>query len=285
MSFCVTVSLGDVPDSDTLEAAGTPLFPPGASGSGEVGDTPAVRAARQTSSLMALLNTQAVWDGPAKAARVWLGEGLGSLSKRTYDKMLRWEFMDLGEFRPRTATDKLELEGDTEKLVVLPGFEVSQAKKKPVNNIITWAKCFGRYTAAMSQKFPTCTSGFISHMLTVFKAYEEVEDPAWRLYDEAFREKMASTGARLWPGMDVQIYQEVCGGRPRKKVGSPQQEGKRVGLTAATKRPGVCWQFNEGVCTYGKACRFPHACKVCRGNHPKWQCPSGTGAGKRQRVQ
>jgi len=27
--------------------------------------------------------------------------------------------MDLGEFRPRTATDKLELEGDTEKLVDL----------------------------------------------------------------------------------------------------------------------------------------------------------------------
>ena len=25
-----------------------------------------------------------------------MGEGLGSLSKRTYDKMLKWEFVDLG---------------------------------------------------------------------------------------------------------------------------------------------------------------------------------------------
>ena len=72
---------------------------------------------------MALLNTQAVLDGPAKTARVWFGEGLGSLLKWTNDKMLRWEFMDLSEFHPRTATDKLELEGDTEKLVVLLGLK------------------------------------------------------------------------------------------------------------------------------------------------------------------
>ena len=74
-------------------------------------------------------------EGPAKAAKVWLGEGLGSQSKWTYDKMLRWEFVDLGEFRPKPLMDKVEMEGDTEKLVVLPGFEVTQARKKPINNI------------------------------------------------------------------------------------------------------------------------------------------------------
>ena len=83
-------------------------------------------AAKQTSSLMALLNTSTMLEGPAKAAKVWLGEGLGSLSKWTYDKMLRWEFVDLGEFRPRSLMDKVEMDGHTEKLVVLPGFKVTQ---------------------------------------------------------------------------------------------------------------------------------------------------------------
>ena len=281
--LCVTVSLGDVPDGGALADAGVPLFSSDARGGGDVEDPPAVRAAKQTSSLMALLNTSTMLEGPTKAAKVWLGEGLGSLSKRIYDKMMRWEFMDLGEFRPRYVMDKVEVEGDTEKLVVLPGFEVTQARKKPINNIITWVQCLARYTAAMASKFPDCTPGFMSHMLTVLKAYVEVEDPAWRLYDEAYREKMASTGVRLWPGMDVLVYQEVCGGRPRKSVGWPQVDGKQARPSVGTKRPAVCWQFNEGACSYGRTCRFPHVCEVCRGSHPKWQCPSGTGGGKHQK--
>ena len=118
------------------------------------------------------------------------------------------------------------MEGHTTKLVVLPGFEVTQTRKKPINNIITWVQCFARYTAVMSSKFPDCTPGFMSHLLMVLKAYMEVEDPVWRLYDETYQEKMALTGVKLWPGMDVLVYQEVCGGRPRKTVGLPQGAGK-----------------------------------------------------------
>ena len=177
------MSLGDVPDGGALADAGVPMFSSDAKGGGEVEEPPAVRAAKQTSSLMAILNTSTMLEGPAKAAKakVWLGEGLGSLSKRTYDKMLRWEFVDLGEFHPRSLMDKVEMEGDTEKLVVLSGFEVTQARKKPINNIITWVQCFARYTAAMSSKFPDCIPGFMSHQLMVLKAYMEVEGLVWRL--------------------------------------------------------------------------------------------------------
>ena len=151
--------------------------------------------------------------------------------------------MDMAEFHPRTITDRISAEGDTDKLVVLPGFEVTQAKKKnkkPVNNIIVWTQGFTRYTAAMAKEFPECTPGFVSHMLTVLKAYGEVENPAGRLYDEMYREKMASTGVKQWPGMDVQVYQEV---------------GTRT--VGGIKQAGVCWQFNQGSCSYGKSCKFP----------------------------
>ena len=84
--------------------------------------------------------------------------------ERTHERMLKWEFVDLGEFRPRSFADKVTQEPDTEKLVVLPGFEVTQANKKPINSIITWVQCFSWYTAAMSSKFPECTPGFMSHM-------------------------------------------------------------------------------------------------------------------------
>ena len=40
---------------------------------------------------------------------------------------MKWEFIDLAELKPRTAADRVLPESDTQKLVVLPGFEVTQA--------------------------------------------------------------------------------------------------------------------------------------------------------------
>ena len=105
--------------------------------------------------------------------------------------------MDLAELHPKTPLEKI-VPDDTQKLVVLPGLEVSQAKQKPITNIITWSNCFARYTAAMAVKFSASTGRFMAHMVTVCKAYVEAEDPAWHLYDEAYREEMAATGYREW---------------------------------------------------------------------------------------
>lgn len=237
---------------------------------------------------MALLQTRSEAGLPAKTTKVWLGEGLGSVAKKTQEKMWRWEFIDLGELRPRNPLDKVPQESDTQRLVVLPGFEVAQAKQKPIGDIITWTHCYARYTAAMSTKFPRCTGGFMAHLVTVLKAYTEAEEPAWRLYDEAFREKMAATGCREWPGMDIHLYQEVCMSRLRRGrhleptvlgTGTSAAGGKNVGgASAGVKRPRteeqlqVCWLFNSGRCHF-KQCKFTHVCSFCQGPHPKMRCP------------
>ncbi len=126
----------------------------------------------------------------------------------------------------------------------------------------------------MSKSFPDCTAGFLSHLLTVLKAFNEVEHPAWREYDEAFREKMASTGEKTWKGMDVALYQELCGSR--QKLRTPQMERKESPKGSGMKRPvsgrgSVCWLYNDSICTH-TPCKFPHVCELCRGNHPKRFC-------------
>ena len=272
-----SVSLGTLPGGSVL--AGLPQSDGGGGSSREEGERSTAQLATQASSLMALLTSRAALDTPSKSSKIWLGEGLGSIPKRTYDRMMKWEFIDMGELRLRTAVEKTMLEPDTQRVVVLPGFEVAQAKQKPITDIITWVHCYSRYTAAMATKFPDSTPGLMSHLLTVLRAYSEVEDPAWRLYDIAYREKMAAMGQTIWSGMDVQIYQEVCEGRPRRRA-IPQGEAR--GATGATstrrltdaRRPAVCWQFNEGGCTFGRACKFPHVCENCQGSHPKFRCPS-----------
>jgi len=49
--------------------------------------------ARRVAYLMSLL---ASWDASsvAKASQMWLGEGLGTVSKRLHERMMRLEFVD-----------------------------------------------------------------------------------------------------------------------------------------------------------------------------------------------
>lgn len=251
----------------------TPVFDKGSATEAQVVASPA-KVAQQTSTIMSLITAHDSLNVAAKGSRVWLGEGLGSLPKRVHDRMLRWEFMDMADFRPRSPTDPTPVDSETEKLVVLPGFEVAQPRKKPVNNFITWVQCFSRYTAAMAKQYPECTPGFLSHLLIVIKAFNEVEHPAWREYDEAYREKMASTGAKSWSGMDVALYQELCASR--QKLRTPQMERKEVPKGLGVKRPAsgrgnVCWLYNDSRCVHNP-CKFPHVCELCRGNHPKRLC-------------
>ena len=66
--------------------------------------------------------------------------------------------------------------------------------------------------AGVSQTFPVAVAGMVGHLLVVVKAYLEVEEPGWRLYDEAFRETMAVTGVRFLKEVDVQVFQGTyCG--------------------------------------------------------------------------
>lgn len=151
-------------------------------------------------------------------------------------------------------------------------FEVAQAKQTPIVDIVTWTHCYARYTAAMAAKYPECTGGFMAHLVTVLKDYVEVEDLAWRVYDEVYREKMAATGCRAWTGMDVQLYQEVCAGQPRRgnPIGQSEARGSGPVKRPKTDRP-VCWLFNAGNCPY-RSCKFMNACAICQGGHPKMQC-------------
>ena len=215
--------------------------------------TPA-RVAQQTNTLMSLITAHENLSVASKGSRVWLGEGLGSYPK--HERMLRWEFMDMADFCPCSSADPTSMDTDMEKLVVLPGFEVSQPRKKPVNNFISWIHCFCRYTAAMSRHHPECTSGFLSHLLIVLKAFYEVEHPAWREYDEVYREKMVSTGERAWLGMDVALYQKLCASR--QKLRSPQTERKEapMGKRPMSGRGNMCWLYNDSRCMH-TPCKFP----------------------------
>ena len=88
--------------------------------------------------------------------------GLVVVSKM-YDQILRWESIDFWDFQTRTGAEKDVTGIEYEKLVVLPGLEVALSTQKPILSIITWVQCYGKYVAAVSQKFPEAVAGMAGH--------------------------------------------------------------------------------------------------------------------------
>ena len=96
----------------------------------------AATIAQQASTHISLLSSQSGLASSSKSPRVWLGDGLGSLPKRIHERMIKWEFMEMQDFRPRSSPQTFQ-EGETQTLVALPGFELAQPRRKPIDNIIT----------------------------------------------------------------------------------------------------------------------------------------------------
>ena len=114
----VTGMLGTTPGEGALKGLPTSGEEKGRTREERRGESSVASIAKQTSSLMALLNTtEQIAQG--KATRVWLGEGLGSIPKRTYDRIMRWEFVDMAELCQRATRERVVTDGDTEKLIVL----------------------------------------------------------------------------------------------------------------------------------------------------------------------
>ena len=200
--------------------------------------------------------------------------------------------MEISEFQPVGALEKLNAEPDPRRYVTLPGLEVAQAHKKAIRDLFTWIQCFNIYVAVVAKEFPEMVLEMLAYVLIVMRAQREYEEPAWRLYNAAFRDKAAATANRKWSQIDPHIYNQVFTGRARKRVLCSHYNAathdtdecpdirpvrkRRAGETgyvsgdhALKGRKGVCWDFNDGVCQYSDRCRFRHICSECSGCHPR----------------
>ena len=137
---------------------------------------------------------------------------------------------------------------------------------------------------------------------------KEYEEPAWRIYDEAYRDAAASSGNKQWSKVDESIFAKVFTGRarrmkwcttcdavghdhqsdtcpqapPRKKWAGEDQKRGTIGGGARRPQQLVCWDFNRGHCRFGSQCKYRHMCE-CGGRHPGFRCPKQGLAGDNSR--
>ena len=121
-----------------------------------------------------------------------------------------------GTLAIHTLLEAINPEPDPQRYVVMPGLELASAKKKPIWDIHTWIACFAVYTAVMSKAYLEVVPEFMAYMLTIIRAQKEYEKPAWRIYDEAYRDAAASSGNKQWSKVDESIFAKVFTGRARQ---------------------------------------------------------------------
>ena len=133
-----------------------------------------------------------------------------------------------------------------------------------------------------SKQAPGATNELLVYMFTIIRAAQEFEDPAWRSYDEAFREKAAATGNCKWSEIDSLIYNRVFTGHAKKvaissynNINSRSSDLPRPSHSTGQHayysdapppkhpapnppRSDICYLFNCGSCHYSNMCKFRH---------------------------
>ncbi len=304
------VAMGVVPQGSRL--AGVPTFSaantePAAATTDSTASSGASQRAGNSATLAGASAGILSWllpqggTGPAsRLPKVWVGDGLPAIPKKLHERMTKWEFVELAEIRPAGSLDAVNPEPDPQQYIITRDLEISRARRKPIKDISTWVQCFAIYVAAMAKQHAELVPEMLAYMLAVMRAQKEFEEPAWRLYDIAFREKAASTGNRRWSQLDPVLYNQIFTGRarrvaicthcnatnhtseecaeapPRKRAAMSHEPS---GGRRAEGEAGVCWQFNQGHCEYHPSCRFQHVCSACKRKHPLVRCPRVPRAG------
>ena len=95
---------------------------------------------------------------------MWIGNGLPAITKKLYEKVANWEFIDLSKFKSAGILDTINPEPDPQKYIILPGLEIAWACRKPIRDIITWVQCFAVFMAAVHKQDPAAVRAACLHV-------------------------------------------------------------------------------------------------------------------------
>ena len=263
-----------------------------------VAGQPPVGAEVSFANQLAALLKGAVQQQPSGRDRASIGPGLPTLPRKLFEKMHRWEYIELAELLPQTsAHDAATPEVDPHRFVLFPGCEFIKPKKRNIESITEWVKAFSIYTAAMGNRFPEAIPEMLAYLLVIVNASEQYDGLYWRSYDTHYRVNAAATGNRRWSQLDINLYTRFFTGRaktvaacatcdstahssdrcplkPQRPKFAKRSGGGPVSASRKRKWPGdVCFGYNaSGDCSYKAACKFRHVCGTCGGKHPAKTC-------------
>ena len=136
----------------------------------------------------------------------------------------------------------LNPEPDPQQIIILQGMEVTWVKRRPIKDIYTWIQRFALY---MAKHDPSSIPEMLAYMLTIMKAQKEFKASPMKK-----------------PAIAGENSQHCEWDPPRPHSSGP-----------------VCWQYNQGHCSFQPNCHFRHVCSACKHLHPLLYCPRASRGG------
>ena len=283
----VAASSGVLPATATSPA--TTQASSGSSGAAATGGTDS--ATTMMALLSAVAGQGAHSSGSICGERVSIGHGLPTVPKSLFDKIQRWEFVDLAELLPSQSTHDQMIAAQSN----FSWFELVRPKRRQIESITEWSKAYTVYTAVLLRRFPEQASELLAYHLLIIKAAQQYEGLQWRAYDTHFRVSAAASGNREWSKVDVDLYTRFFTGKAKSvsccyicdstlhlaancpaKKREPQvamQEGPSNPKRRRSWASDICALYNSGGrCSFGTKCKFRHICGECGGTHSAKNC-------------
>ena len=158
------------------------------------------------------------------------------------------------------------------------------ASRKLIFNFEMWAQCFSLYAAVRIPEQPSLARDLRAYFFSIAAMAKKYPWPSWILYDQSFREEAAWMPDKLWGKEDASLYARYFNGNttgipeagfwychtqdhssarcPHKP---PVKKAKQEDTKAAPDEPCKRYNYNDGRCTFGVSCRYPHKCSACGG--------------------
>ena len=226
-------------------------------------------------------------SGSDVRATVLIAEGLPPIPLKLFEKIKRWEFVDLSLLLHDSSSraEELLLQQRGEKVMIVQSVEQAQRRRKQITDIFSWSKAFSIYCAALCSDEAISKEesvGLWAHFHLINQLSRDLGGSQWMAYDTDFREWAAAKGVRKWGEINLTIYGRCLAGRMilSNPQNSPVQSDvarksrqaiKRGAVTTPSSK--VCFQWNfEVACVWGEACKFSHICYYCEAPHKARDC-------------
>ena len=175
------------------------------------------------------------------------------------------EYIDFAKLMP---CDKINSEEDSRTEMVNRGgmsywVPVSDRENTQITSFVKWEQAFRVYSDVYNSFHPGKAGELIQYNQIIYTASQTFTWENVYKYDREFRMHMSRHHLQRSWGI---ILQQAWSMFLKDKVSTPGGHSS-VGSGNGNRNAGVkrklCFDYNAGLCTFGKCCKFDHRCSFC----------------------
>ena len=197
--------------------------------------------------------------------------------------------MDFSELPPAKGKGRASSQ-DWDARILLLQVHQTENPRRLIPDFPTWAQCFALFATVKASHQPSMIAELMAYMVEMAKYAKRFQWPSWVIYDQNFRQEMATRPGLVWSRADPAIFSQCFLGMAKQSAeawcrychsvdhtsdlcGDAPRKAPRMQLsTSATGTTQICRNFNSPKGCSFQLCKYLHKCTICKGSHAKVHC-------------